>query len=68
MEIVNWCFSRHCMTMAIAFILLIVSINAMFMPQLVEWSPTIIILTSIPVILNVKIINDLWRKAKLLNS
>lgn len=66
--IVNWCFTRHCFTIAIGLLFVIVTLNSFFTPQLVEWNPAIVALTAIPALLNLKIINDVIRKRNLLKS
>lgn len=67
-DIVDWCRSRHYFSMAISLILVIVSVNAMFNPQAIDWSPPILALTSVPLLLNLKLINDLIRKSQLLRK
>lgn len=68
LEITTWCFIRQCHMLAIVIILEIVILNSWFILQPLDWSPTIIGLTSIPLIIMSKTMYDLFKKNSLLRD
>lgn len=66
LEVVQWCFVRHCISLSIGCIIMIVIINSMLLPQEYEWNGVIVVFSFVPALLVLKGIHDWWRKNRIL--
>lgn len=66
LEVVQWCFVRHCISLAVGCVIIIVIIEAMTLPQLSEWNGVVIVFSFVPALLIMQGVHDLWRKDRIL--